>query len=130
MNRTHLVRNRTDPANPRDDVRHFLIMSALQECFEEPRRLEDLEFYVLNRAVFHGDTKRAFALNARDHINGNGPCFLLSLRLCLFSPFHFSPFTPHISRLTPYPLLPRLPRLAFPLERGGIPVDTPKSPHD
>src|SRR6185437_6661634 len=41
VNRAHLVRDRTDAANARDNVRHFFVMSSLQESFEEPRRLKN-----------------------------------------------------------------------------------------
>ena len=72
MDRAHLIRHGANTANPRDDVRHFAVMPSLQEGLEKPGWLEDSEFYVLDGAVFHGDTERAFTLHACHQVDGNG----------------------------------------------------------
>ena len=75
MNRAHLVRNRADAANSRGNVRRLGKIPPAQECFKEPRRLEDFELHIRDFVVFDLYVDRTFALNAREVINFD--CFII-----------------------------------------------------
>ena len=72
VNRTHLVGDRADAADPRGDVGGFGEIAALKESFEKPGRLEDAEFGAHDLAVAQDDLERAFALDAGQHVDLDG----------------------------------------------------------
>ncbi len=66
VDRGHLIRDRTDAADARHDVRHLAEVASAQERLEEPRRLVDLELQPRDLAVVDADVQRALPLHARD----------------------------------------------------------------
>ncbi len=66
VDRTHLIGDRTDAADPRNDVGDLAEVAAPQEGLEEARRLVDLQLEPGDHVVVDADVQRAFALHARD----------------------------------------------------------------
>ena len=71
----HLVGHGANPADARGDVRHFAEFPAAQECFKEARRLEDLQLHLGDLPVFDLHKKSAFAFDARQIFDFDGPIF-------------------------------------------------------
>ena len=69
----HLIRDRTDSADPGGDVRGLAGVPAAQERLEEARRLEDLEAQVDDLAAVDGEVQRSLALDARQIVDPDGP---------------------------------------------------------
>lgn len=62
--RTHLVRHRADPADPRGQVGRFGMSPSTQERLEEPRRLVDVQLCPHHGAVAQRDVQCAFTFHA------------------------------------------------------------------
>ena len=65
----HLVGDRTDPADPRDDVEHLAEPASAQQRLEKSRRLENAEADTFDLAVANSQIQRAFAFDPRDVID-------------------------------------------------------------
>ena len=76
MRRAHLVGHRTDPADARRDVGRLQVVAPLQERFEKPGRLVDLESDVRDLPGADVDVHRALALDARERLDADLPCLL------------------------------------------------------
>ncbi len=59
----HLVRDRTDPANARGDVGRLEERATAEERLEEPGRLEDPQFHLVDLAVDDPHGHRALTLD-------------------------------------------------------------------
>src|SRR6516225_6321896 len=68
----HLVGDRTDPANPRDDVEHLAEPAPAQQRLEEARRLEYAQSDRIDHAIANMKLERAFAFYARDVVDADG----------------------------------------------------------
>ena len=66
MDRTHLVGNRTNAADPRYDIRRFGVAPATQERFKKSWRLKDFELSRRYPPVVDVEVERTFALDAGD----------------------------------------------------------------
>ena len=64
MHGTHLVRDRTDPADAGGDVGDLAKAAPAQKRLEKPRRLENAETGRLDRAVSDVKIERPFPLDA------------------------------------------------------------------
>jgi hypothetical protein len=65
----HLVGDRADAADPRDDVGDLPDPAAAQEGLEEPRRLEDRQARLLDHAAPCAQVERALPLHAGKHVD-------------------------------------------------------------
>jgi hypothetical protein len=110
----HLIGDRTNAADPRDDIRNFGQVAASQKCLEQARRLEDLQFDVRHLVAFELDEKPAFAFDSREigNLDGADPgrCLAhdcshssLALRNC-----HAQALNPRNARLICWSLCPRI----------------------
>ena len=71
MHGAHLIGDRTDAANARDDVRCFSVAAPAQQRFEEARRLENVELRRGDAAVADLEIERPFALDSREQVDAN-----------------------------------------------------------
>jgi hypothetical protein len=71
MDGAHLIGDRADAANARDDIGHFVVAAAAQECFEETRRLEDLELRRGHTPVADLQVECSLAFDAGEIIDQN-----------------------------------------------------------
>ena len=73
VDRARLVRDRTDAADPRRDVRRLGRAAAAEEGFEEAGRLEDPKLDVLDPVAFEPHGHRTFALDPREIVGADHP---------------------------------------------------------
>ena len=66
VDRAHLVGDRADPADPRNDVGHLREVAAREEGFEEARGLVDLQAQVLDLGPLQREVKGALPFDACD----------------------------------------------------------------
>jgi len=70
--RTHLVSDRANAADPGRDVGRLREVTPAEEGFEETRRLEDLQLRFGHPVPVNGQPERAFAFDARQRLNRDG----------------------------------------------------------
>lgn len=73
MHAAHLVGDRANPADAGNDVQNLAVAAPAQQCLEKARRLEDAEPNPIHPAVADIEPQRAFALDAGDVIDLEGP---------------------------------------------------------
>ena len=60
----HLIRDRTDTADPGGDVGHFGVVPSAEKCLVEPRRLKDLQLHFGDSLSFGPNQQAPFSLDA------------------------------------------------------------------
>src|ERR1017187_4572870 len=75
MTRAHLIRDWTDSADACGDVRRLVESTTSHKGFKEPRRFEDLQLHVRYLLALHLHQKGAFAFDACQVIDFDGPTF-------------------------------------------------------
>jgi hypothetical protein len=73
VNAAHLIRDRTDAADPGRDVGHVLQGASAEQRLEQPRRLVNLESNVFHVLAAHLDVQSAFAFDAGQGFDLDGP---------------------------------------------------------
>jgi hypothetical protein len=69
----HLVSDRANPADKRDDIERLAEAAPAQQCLEEAGRLEDAEAHRIDLAISNAQFERALALHAGDVVDLDSP---------------------------------------------------------
>src|SRR5262245_30626053 len=69
VNRAHLIRNRTNPADARGNVRGLVVHPAAEKGLEETGRLENLEMNLLDSIAPYFDVERPLAFDPRQRVD-------------------------------------------------------------
>ncbi len=77
VDRTHLIGNRTDPANSCCNVRSVFVGPSSEKSFKKPGRFKDFEFYVHHLIILDLNKKSSLSLNTGKVIHFNGFIFLM-----------------------------------------------------
>ena len=72
MDSAHLVSHRTDPADARGNVGHFLEMAPAQESFKKAGRLEDVQLDVAQFPALGANIEATFTFHPCEVFNLNG----------------------------------------------------------